>query len=207
MLNAYLSLFSESCLEIQNKSYFIVPYDKQNHDNVITLLMSKNIWNAFLIFRRESDCVKTYCFGMDTDTPLFSQSCLQNICLLEHFCNYFNEKAKDIIDCTDRKKCGFLEMGLPKNYQDELLFQNTQKFLQETCLENKFLITREKNIQLSKREIECLTYLSLGKSLKEIAIILNLSPRSVEFYLDNIKKKSGLNRGELITNFVRNFAI
>jgi DNA-binding NarL/FixJ family response regulator len=55
-----------------------------------------------------------------------------------------------------------------------------------------------------RREVECLSYLSLGKSAKEIAKTLELSPRSVEFYLSNLKQKSGLKRGELPTYFVKN---
>lgn len=44
---------------------------------------------------------------------------------------------------------------------------------------------------LSKREEECLYFLIRGKSSKEIGRILNLSPRTVEHYIDNIKGKFG----------------
>jgi DNA-binding CsgD family transcriptional regulator len=52
---------------------------------------------------------------------------------------------------------------------------------------------------LSKRQKECLKYLASGMTAKKIARILNLSPRTVEFYIENLKKKFLCsNRTELI---------
>lgn len=45
------------------------------------------------------------------------------------------------------------------------------------------------NIKVSKREKECLTCLAKGMTAKEIARVLNLSPRTIEFYIENMKKK------------------
>lgn len=44
---------------------------------------------------------------------------------------------------------------------------------------------------LSNRQIECLALLNVGKTVKEIGKILELSPRTVEDYLNNIKQKLG----------------
>lgn len=45
-------------------------------------------------------------------------------------------------------------------------------------------------IPLSKREADCLYHLRLGKSAKETARDLFISPRTVETHLDNIKQKA-----------------
>ena len=45
------------------------------------------------------------------------------------------------------------------------------------------------NVYLSQQELKCLRLLILGKTSKLIAQFLNLSPRTVEYYLDNIKNK------------------
>jgi len=42
---------------------------------------------------------------------------------------------------------------------------------------------------LTQRQEECLYYLAQGKTAKEIAIILNLSNRTVEHHLDAVKLK------------------
>lgn len=44
---------------------------------------------------------------------------------------------------------------------------------------------------LSKREVECLSYVLEGYSNKQIATLLNLSSRTVEQYIDNTKNKLG----------------
>ena len=44
-------------------------------------------------------------------------------------------------------------------------------------------------IYLTNREQECVYFLMQGQTLKEIAYHLDLSPRTVEFYLKNVKHK------------------
>lgn len=52
---------------------------------------------------------------------------------------------------------------------------------------------------LSKRELECLFLQLRGKTVKQIAEILNLSKRTAESYIDNIKAKMGCqNKAELL---------
>ncbi len=45
------------------------------------------------------------------------------------------------------------------------------------------------NLYLTKREFLCVTYMALGKTAEEIAIILSISKRTVETYIQNIKRK------------------
>jgi DNA-binding CsgD family transcriptional regulator len=55
------------------------------------------------------------------------------------------------------------------------------------------------DINLSERQSQCLFYLIRGKSAKKIAAILNLSPRTVEGYIEHIKAKLKVSsREELI---------
>ena len=61
-----------------------------------------------------------------------------------------------------------------------------RRILRMYKLGNKF-----KDVYFSKREAECMMYLLRGKSIRNIAGILQLSPRSVEFYIRNMKKKLG----------------
>lgn len=42
---------------------------------------------------------------------------------------------------------------------------------------------------LSQREIECLTWVALGKTEKEVGMILNRSPTTVRFHVDNAARK------------------
>lgn len=60
---------------------------------------------------------------------------------------------------------------------------NTQK------ASNFYLNASYEGIKLSKRQSQCLFYLLRGKTIKTIANILNLSPRTIETYIDDIKNK------------------
>lgn len=57
--------------------------------------------------------------------------------------------------------------------------------------------------KLSAREMECLFYVLRGKTLKEIAIMLQLSRRTIETYFENIKNKFGCtNKTELLVQAI-----
>jgi DNA-binding CsgD family transcriptional regulator len=49
--------------------------------------------------------------------------------------------------------------------------------------------TFNSGIHLSRRELQCLQLSILGKSARKAGIVLGLSQRTVEGYLNNVKKK------------------
>lgn len=55
------------------------------------------------------------------------------------------------------------------------------------------LIDKYENLNLSKRESECVYYYIRGYTAKQIAQRLTLSYRSIESYLDNVRNKLGTN--------------
>jgi len=64
-------------------------------------------------------------------------------------------------------------------------------------------------IYFTKREVECLVYLLEGHTLVSAAGEMGLSPRTVEFYVKNMRLKMGVhNKAELVkkirkTDFVK----
>lgn len=64
---------------------------------------------------------------------------------------------------------------------------------------NQFNVQKAFQLGLTKRETECLFYLAEGYTAKEMAQVLNLSPRTVEGYIENMKHKIGcLTTSELL---------
>jgi DNA-binding response OmpR family regulator len=49
-----------------------------------------------------------------------------------------------------------------------------------------------KQVQLREREVETLTWAARGKTFEEIGTILSLSKRTVEFHLENARRKLGV---------------
>lgn len=54
---------------------------------------------------------------------------------------------------------------------------------------NQLLAEHFPNITITEREMECLFYTVGGRTAKETAKLLALSPRTIEHYLDNLKSK------------------
>ncbi len=67
-----------------------------------------------------------------------------------------------------------------------------------------FLDGEFSGIHLTPREFDCLQVLGEGKTIKEIARDMELSPRTVEFYLKNLKEKFGCkSKNELLAVVAR----
>lgn len=79
-------------------------------------------------------------------------------------------KALSTLIAVDKRKAAQTHQA-PKNYQCD---------------------SYDKNLQLTPRETECLFLLIRGKSAKEIARFLKISPRTVEVYIENIKLKMNI---------------
>lgn len=57
---------------------------------------------------------------------------------------------------------------------------------------------------LSKREKQCLFYISRGRTIKEIANLLNLSPKTVEDYWESVRIKLNCDiKSELVDRYIQ----
>ena len=56
---------------------------------------------------------------------------------------------------------------------------------------------------LTAREAECIFFLLRGHTIRQVGDILNLSPRTVEFYLKNIKKKLACKKKKDVLQLIR----
>lgn len=90
----------------------------------------------------------------------------------------------------NNKVTGIIGVSFPLNKDDWYLTHNKNP-------EKKYFSID--GIRLSERQVDCLYYLIKGMTLKQIAKTLDLSPKTVEHYLDAVKIKLNCrNRTELI---------
>jgi DNA-binding CsgD family transcriptional regulator len=61
--------------------------------------------------------------------------------------------------------------------------------LLDSKIQNRVHEIAKKN-HLTSREFDCLFHLSTGRTAKEIALALNISPRTVEAHIDKIRVKT-----------------
>jgi DNA-binding CsgD family transcriptional regulator len=155
-----------------------------------------NIHNPIYLFEKHENYYDSFWFASKKDDPSIYNFYLNNMNVLERFKLYFKDKAEKLILETFKN-----QLIIPKK-----MWCNISK---------KSPITIEKNIIpnlqinkvnfspiLSKKEIEVTQWLARGRTFKEIAKILQISPRTIEHHINNIKRKTGLQRKSQIIDFI-----
>lgn len=117
---------------------------------------------------------------------------LNNLENIEKFKFYFKEKAKKLIEIADANR-----IFIPN------LFENNSNEIDERLLPLSIkrynLAGKYEGISLTSREIEVLKLFSYGNTVKQTAKLAEISPRTVESYLTNIKNKLRLySRPEIV---------
>lgn len=95
-----------------------------------------------------------------------------------------NEIAGSICHCTE------INAELLRHVCATLI-QSDKKYYSNQNHSNRSYIVSKSNIhkQLTDREMDCIFYLLRGNTMKKIAKYLNISPRTVETHLEQIKNK------------------
>jgi len=197
--------FQESIFnEINNNVRYLLYFNKPD-DLKIPLYAAAydfNMWQGFNIYTREKDFVEYCYFHSNRESSDLSNFYLNNIRELEHFILYFKSEAFDIIDTSDSEKLAHLRESVLK--REEKNFPSTKNiFFDQTPVKKFFIKGPLSHLWLSKQEAGCAYYLSIGKSMKEIGRILNISPRTVESYISNIKNKTNCHSKSDLIDFFR----
>lgn len=121
------------------------------------------------IIKKEQDGIGYYNLGTKSTNPSVINKYVNNLDQYENFILGFQEKA-DLMLRTAKKLKLCVSPG-------------------STIDNNKKPGFQFGNLFLTKRELHCINYLIFGKTAEEIAIILNISKRTVETHIQNIKRK------------------
>jgi len=163
-----------------------------------------NIWNTYSIYKKRENYVEGWAFGTSKYRENIIDIYLKNPSILHIFTLYFSEKAFDFTTNAEEYNLIRTERNLSQIIDGN---GSTINHFLHTILPNRFPIKfKDKKIVFSKREIECLSLLSSGHSVKETAKILGLSPRTVEDHINKMKWKIRVyNKNELIKIYLDNF--
>lgn len=170
-----------------------------NRDKIFSSLFELDIWHGFTIFDRHEHHLECYHFATQRKNDQFVNFYLENIDALTQFIFYFKDKMSDIILEPRDDYLIVSEKSLAYEFNKEALLNsgdqnnpNFQKFVFETLPQKYTLEFNGKYYSFSRREIECFLHVFKGKTAKVIGRQLNLSPRTVETYINNLKNKVGL---------------
>lgn len=147
-----------------------------------------NMWNFLLIYEKFEDYSNFWCFGADRDNSEILNLYLNNVNLFKKFVVYFKEKYLDNLTYVDKKF--FITTEIDMFQYEYVIEENLKKFFNDTQVRKYYFKSDNKEYSLSRRETECLSYLSKGMGIKEIASIMNVSPRTIESYVIHIKDKT-----------------
>jgi DNA-binding CsgD family transcriptional regulator len=164
-----------------------------------------------LICKQFPDYVEWYTFGADISNMQITNFYVNNFADIINFVNSFKDKAKKII-----KKVSLMPTSaFPLPRDDQKIFLNTaaQKILWKDPVlielgENyqpkryEFFINKV-SVVLTRQEYKCVEGLLSGLTAKQIAKQLELSPRTVETYLDNIRTKAQVADRQQLIEFFR----
>ncbi len=167
------------------------------------------ISHGICFIERSVDYIDIYHFAGDKDDINHVNLYLNNMDLLQRFILYFHDKASIYVnEPKPYLPLGIIELKQFSHHSFDssldYLLDERHKFLEQTNVEQSRLIIGQETVDITRRELQCLLELIRGRTAKETAEILFVSPRTVEFYLNNVRKKLGCHKkSELITTLLR----
>lgn len=143
-----------------------------NHDHGISIFIKKDTYIEYFDFAAPSDnkqILSTYFNNQD---------------ILKNFCEEFKEQATPLISNIVSNP-----ITIPNTMCGELV--------SDLVADNTLLKSNREN--LSERQLQCLLLIVKGMTVKQVGRELNLSPRTIEHYIEAIKNKLAcFSRAELI---------
>jgi DNA-binding CsgD family transcriptional regulator len=203
---------------LDKKFGYLIPA-RGKYKQVVTDL--RNIfkkYNPFDLIEGGDGYFDLYGFTTNSEEDNLVNFYLNNRDIFEDFKRYFRDKAASLIQMAENDK-----IVAPKHMQanfDSQIIKICHSNKNNNCDINEELLNNIKPdryscynkegliIYITKREMECLKYLVRGRSIKETANFLNISPRTVESHLEKLKAKTGCYRkSDLITFYEDNFYV
>lgn len=185
-------------------NYSLWPVDHSpNSPPILSLLNAHDLWHGFQItYRREEYC-EMFSFTFSKKAGDRASFYMNNISILMKFITYFKTQAIDLIEDKDKTRLSLF----PEKFCTDFISNDPSR---------KFLLDIDKNlslkdstgniINLTHRESECLKVFAKNKTSKEMAKILDISPRTAELHMHNIKQKLGINyKNQLVDIYTENF--
>ncbi|USQ13984.1 helix-turn-helix transcriptional regulator [Legionella lytica] len=167
------------------------------------------VFHTFTIIENVANIRNYYHFATRFPKPEINQSYFSNLDLLQKFITHYKEQIShsktlsSIYQVQYELDCPIYETTHAVHHEEQRKtflkaivstpqksFQQTFSLIEEKKLATHFLKTH--NITLTNRECDCLLLTLTGKSAKQVAYQLNISSRTVEEHLNNIKMKFGV---------------
>lgn len=173
--------------DVAENSSRIRIYTNQPNGGVFSELYDYNIWNIYTIYERNLNFAEVWFFATSRDKSSMIDFYINNQDVLENFIQYFKQNTASLI--LTAKPEAFITTKLKIHTMQNAEEQKIRKFLQDIGQHN-----HPNKFKFTNREKDCIQHLIMGRTAKEIARQLLLSPRTVEHHIESVKRKVGCNR-------------
>jgi len=189
-------LFAPIPSQLIQKKFFYFLNSKDSYQEVTReVKINFNVGDAIDLFDCQDDYVDICCFAAHSEEENTINTYLNNLKKLNGFMDYFRKQTHQILNQLSHKAI-MLPEEMRLNFTSQVIDDHRLSY----CSENGQRIT------FTKQESEIIRLLGVGKSNKKIANELNLSPRTIESYLENIKAKAFCNsKSELVEKILEMF--
>lgn len=191
-----------------SQEFYRVLWPANANDHFLQSLCHFGMWHGINFYKKGEDYLELWTFSTSVDKENIRQNYINTLKYFEEFISHFNNKAQEIINVREPSKLSKFKDTVSFGANDNLLSNaNTYQFLsiRDKMKIDKLIIKGlTENVSLTKRETECGKLLSAGRGTKEIAKALDLSPRTVEFYINSIKEKTGFYSRAQIRDAIQN---
>lgn len=170
------------------KSNYTVWDLRKQEENVVGIDARKNfnIDHGITIIEKNADHVDFYDFT--SPIPSINELYLNHIDVLHRFIFLFKQKAASLLIDAEKQKIIVEQPYANCLETTSITPEMREDFISQTEL-NRFYINND--VYLTLRELECMSFILKGMSLKEAARELNVSVRTVDSYLQQVKTKLG----------------
>ena len=149
-----------------------------------------NIDHDLAIVRTHKDYLEFYTFAVEPQKSNIKNWYLNNIHILEQFILYFKETGKTLIQTAEKDRY-ILPRHIEQPSEEPIYSAAPNKiddFLNKIKM-NRYYLSHDPEIYLTQMEFLCVSHSLKGLSSKQIAMTIGLSYRTVDSYLESVKKK------------------
>jgi DNA-binding CsgD family transcriptional regulator len=181
-----LTFYQTHISKIGNQEKYLVLWD-----DLRSVFFSKSnigLKNGVSIYKKYNNYVEMWNFLSNNKDQAMYETYINNIPYFERFIIYFKNRANEILDTSNARLFLLRDSHLILDTNPSIAENHRHNFLLMTIL-SKIKTSTKGEVVISKRELQCLYLLSLGKSVKEIANAFHLSSRTVEYHINKLKSK------------------
>lgn len=149
--------------------------------------------HGFSIINKQGDFIDAYYFSSPLPRDVAINYYLSQLPMLHKFITYFHNEASHLIETSNENRIILSDKMRPKLWDCSLKIES----------DKINLLNNIENINhLTKREMECAKYISQGYTIKEVARLLILSPRTVETHLERLKNKLNIRKKSELVRYL-----